>query len=136
MRRLVDLGEANKLSASLYPEVLAVIRKALDPDGPPGVRALDWAASLTAPRMVLSGADPALIDTWSDPVLYVQFDEMHVFRATAQMSASDYSALRGQLDVWQAYQATLDPARTPPEALAEVAARIAELEAALARAQT
>ena len=136
MRRLVDLGDANKFSAALYAEVLGVVRKALDPDGPPGVRTLDWAAALTVPRMALSGPDPAAIDSWSDPVLYVQEDDLRVFRASAQMSASDYTALRGQLDVWQAYQQTLDPARTPPEALAEVAAKIAELEAAIARAAT
>jgi CHAT domain len=41
MRRLVDLTDANRFCAALYPEVLAAIRTAVAADGPPGARTID-----------------------------------------------------------------------------------------------
>jgi hypothetical protein len=37
----------------------------------------------------MSGADPSAADAWLDPVLYVQNDELRVFRATARLSPAE-----------------------------------------------
>jgi hypothetical protein len=137
MRRLVDLTETNRFCAALYPEVLALIGQALAPGGPAGqpqVRSIDWAEAMTAPRVVLSGIDPVAADSWTDPVLYVQDAQLQVFQPAPQLSSADFQHLRGKIDEFQARIATLDPATTPPQLMAELQARVAELEAELAQA--
>lgn len=131
MRRLVDLGDTNRFCKALYPEVLAVIKTAVDPNGPPTGRRIDWAASLTAPRISMTGGDPSTVDSWTDPVLYVQDDWLEVFPGSPALSAGDYTRLKGQLDTWEGYLATLDPATTNPAVIAEVLERIASLRANL-----
>ena len=138
MRRLVDLTDTNRFCAELYPELLAIVSDALQPIGPPnqpqGVRIIDWASALTAPRRAMSGADPCAVDSWTDPVLYVQDDALRVFPPSQQLSPSGYATLRAKLDQFQGYLETLDPATTAPGIIDEVRDRIAELEAALRQA--
>lgn len=131
MRRLVDLADTNRFCTALYPTVLAQVRAATDRSGPEGPRPIDWAPALTAPRLAISGALPPTGDGWSDPVLYVQGDPLKVYRGTPALSPSDFSRLRGRLDVWEAYRARIDPATTPPLLIEDVDARIAELRAEL-----
>ena len=133
MRRLVDLGDTNRFCTALYPEILAAIKTAVAVDGPPGERTIDWATSLTAPRISMSGADPSRVDAWTDPVLYVQDDPFKVAPTLPTRSQVDYSRQRGKLDVWEGYLAKLDPATTNPAVLAEVLRTIAELRASLAQ---
>lgn len=127
MRRLMDLGDTNRFCKAMYPEVLATVRDAVVSDGPPEVREIDWAASLTAPRLSLSGVDPSQTDAWSDPVLYVQDDPLRVFPASSAPSADSFSRLRAHLAVWEEYLAALDQVTVDPGVLEYVRNRIAEL---------
>ncbi|MFJ3728477.1 CHAT domain-containing protein [Streptomyces sp. NPDC090045] len=130
MRRLVDLHDTNRFCAALYPEVLAAVRAAISPNATLA-REVDWAVVFTAPRLALAGQDPAAADSWTDPVLYVQADPLLVFPGSAALSPADFSTLQGQLDVWQQFVATLDPATADPGLLEKALERIAELHAAL-----
>jgi CHAT domain len=134
MRRLVDLGDTNLFCKALYPEVLAAVRTAVDPNGPPTGRRIDWAASLTAPKVSMTGEDSSIVDSWTDPVLYVQDDWLEVFPGSPALSPTDYTRLKGQLDTWERYLATLDPATTNPAVIAEVLDKIASLRVQLAQA--
>jgi hypothetical protein len=134
MRRLMDLGDANNFCAGLYPELMTAVRAALDPNGPPGVRTIEWAAMLTGPRLALGGSDPLTVDTWSDPVLYVQDDPLRVFPPSPMMSPARFAELRGRLDTWIGVLARLDPQTTDPAVLADIQARVAQLQAELAQA--
>ncbi len=131
MRRLVDLTATNRFCAALYPQVMAAARQAVDPGGPPGARILDWAPCLTAARGALGGTEPGVADAWSDPVIYVQEDPLRVFPPSATLSATEYTALKAQLDVWSEYLRTLDPGTTPAGLITEVVGRIATLTAQL-----
>jgi hypothetical protein len=133
MRRLVDLGDTNRFCAALYPEVLAAIRTAITAEGSPEPRTIDWAMSLTAPRVSMSGADPSRVDSWTDPVLYVQDDPFTVAPALPTRSPVDYARQQGRLDFWKGYLANLDPATTNRAVLADVLAIIAQIEASLAQ---
>jgi hypothetical protein len=130
MRRLVDLSDTDRFCESLYPEILGTIAAAFAAQEGASARVvLDWACALTAPRVALSGPDPVTHDAWSDPILYVQTDPLRVYRdAAARLSPQDFVFLKAKLDVWRGQRATLDEATTDPEALAEIDARIAELE--------
>jgi len=135
MRRLVDLNATDQFCTALYPEVFAIVRAAVGPGGgPPGVRIVDWAGALTGPRAALSGADPSAIDAWTDPVLYVQEDPLRVFPPSPFLSPADFAGLRGQLDVWERYLASQDPATAQPALIAEVRAEIDRLRTALGQA--
>jgi hypothetical protein len=134
MRRLVDLAATNQFCRALYPELLATVRAAVDPAGPPGVRVVDWASALTGPRTVLGGADPVALDAWTDPVLYAQEDPLRVFPPSPFLSPADFAGLRGQLDAWEHFLARLDAATADPGVLATAQAEIARLHMALAAA--
>jgi hypothetical protein len=137
MRRLVDLHDMNRFCKALYPEVIAVIRAAVTPASagqPEKERVIDWASVLTNPRKVLSGTDPSALDTWLDPVLYVQNDDMRVFPPSEQLSPDDYAKLQGKLDKYRGFLASQDLATAKPEAIAEVRALIADAEAILKQA--
>jgi hypothetical protein len=133
MRRLVDLTDTNRFCAAFYPAALAVIRQAITP-GQPQVRTVDWAEALTDPRRVMSGADPTMFDSWTDPVLYVQDDPLQVFLPSPQLPSADYAGQQGKLDQFRGALATLDPATTHPDMIEDLRARIAELDAALPQA--
>ncbi|MFG2974379.1 CHAT domain-containing protein [Streptomyces sp. NPDC048331] len=134
MRRLVDLNDTNHFCAALYPEVLAAVRAAISPKGTLA-REIDWAGVFTAPRLALAGQDPAAADSWTDPVLYVQADPLLVFPGSSALSPADFSTLQGQLDVWQEFVSTLDPATADPVLLETAQERIAALHAALGVAE-
>jgi hypothetical protein len=137
MRRLVDLQDTDRFCQALYPEVLAAMREAVvpAPDGEPhGERVLDWAAALTKPRRVMSGADPSLVDSWLDPVLYVQRDDLRVFPPSQRLSPTDYAGLQGKLDLYRDSKAKLVDSAAPESTVAEVSARIADIEAMLVEA--
>lgn len=134
MRRLVDLHATNRFCAALYPEVLATVRAAVDPDGPPGVRVVDWVNCLTGPRTALGGADPVAVDAWSDPVLYVQEDPLRVFPPSPRLSPDDYAELRAQLDLWESYLRSQDPTTASPGLMAEVHEKVQRLTALLGEA--
>lgn len=134
MRRLVDVTDADRFCAALYPEVFAAVRAAVDPAGQPGVRTIDWAAVLTTPRGTLTGPDPSAVDTWSDPVLYVQYDAFRVFAPTPTLSSEDYSGIRGELDLWEGYLESVEARELDPAVRAEVEAKVATLRGVLADA--
>jgi hypothetical protein len=137
MRRLVDLEDTNRFCKALYPEVLATIREAIQP-GSGGQsrreRVIDWAAVLTNPRRVMGGEDPSAVDSWLDPVLYVQNDELRVFPPSAQFSPDDYAELQGKLDKYRGFLEAQDLATAEPQVIEDVRARIADTEAILAQA--
>ncbi|MEY9842679.1 CHAT domain-containing protein [Streptacidiphilus sp. EB103A] len=133
MRRLVDLSDINRFCEALYPEVLATIRKTVDPTGPPGERVIDWAETFTAPRRAMSEPDPCTADGWSDPVLYVQADPFRVY-VTHGLSVSTQADLRGQLAFWEGLRSVLDPQTSPQWYIAYVDSRIAGLRAELSEA--
>lgn len=131
MRRLVDLGDTNRFCAALYPEVLAAVRSAVEPAAPPTPREVDWAATLTVPRVTMAGADPLAVDAWTDPILYVQDDPLQVLPSAATQSPDEYNRLRAKLDFWEGYLVTIDPA-TAPDAFNYAMERITEIRASLA----
>ncbi len=133
MRRLVDLTDTDRFCDALYPGVMDTIRAAVQPEAP-GEQIIEWASVLTGPRRVMGGADPSVQDSWLDPVLYVQSDDLRVFPQTAQMSADDYSKLQGKLDKYRGWLASQDPATADPAAIAEVRGHIADIEAILSQA--
>ena len=133
MRRLVDLADTNRFCTALYPQVLATIRTAVVAEGPPEARTIDWAVSLTAPRVSMGGPDPSKVDAWTDPVLDVQDDLFKVAPALPAQSPVDYARRQGRLDFWKGYLATLDPATTNPAVLADVLDIIEQIEASLAQ---
>lgn len=126
MRRLVDLGETNRFCAELYPELLAVVRNALG-DAANAERTIDWSAALTGPRKVMSGADPAAMDSWSDPVLYVQSDPLRIVPRSVE-----FLALSAKRDQFVGFLAALDPATTQPGVIEDVQKRINAIEDELA----
>jgi hypothetical protein len=138
MRRLVDLTDANRFCQALYPEVLAVVRRALAVDAPPAqrraVHTIEWAPALCAPRRVMGGADPSKVDSWTDPVLYVQYGPLGIFQPSDRLSAADYAAMRAKIDTFEKFLLTLDPATTAPGVIAEVRMLIDALNATLAQA--
>lgn len=134
MRRLVDLADADRFCGALYPEVFARVRAAVDPAGQPGVRTIDWAEVLTSPRGALTGPDPSAVDTWSDPVLYVQHDAFRVFPPSLQLSPADFSGIRGELDFWEGFLEREEATELDPAVRAEVEAKIATLRTTLAGA--
>jgi hypothetical protein len=133
MRRLVDLKDTDSFCRELYPEVLAAVRTAVDP-AHPGEQTIEWACVLTGPRKVMGGPDPSKVDSWLDPVLYVQSEDLRVYTQTSVMSAEDYSNLQGRLDQLRSYLATADPQSTPPPVIADVRDKIADGEAILGQA--
>jgi glutathione S-transferase len=132
MRRLVDIADTDRFCAALYPQVIRTISDALRPNRAEVLRELDWAAALTGPRKALSGDNPALLDSWSDPVLYVQRDALKVYReGNAPMTLVEFNEVKAELDQWNAFRATLDPDTTPTEVIQGADARIAALRAQL-----
>jgi len=133
MRRLVDLTDTNRFCEHLYPGVLAEIRKAVQPlaDGESGERMIDWAITLTTPRKVMSNGDPAKADSWLDPVLYAQMEELRIF-PPQRLSPEEIAELQGRLDKFRAFLAAQDPATLAPDVEAEVRALIADTEEKLA----
>jgi hypothetical protein len=137
MRKLVDLTETNRFCEHLYPEVLKEIRTAIQPaagGGQTGERTIDWAVTLTNPRKVMSDGDPTAADSWLDPVLYAQMDDLRIFPPSGQLSPEDYAELQGRLDKFRAFLAAQDPATLAPDVEAEVRALIADTEEKLAEA--
>lgn len=129
MRRLVDLTDTDKFSGALYPELIRTVRRVLAARKGASTREIiDWASALTAPRVALSGTDPLLQDTWSDPVLYVQSDPLRVYwDGAAKLSPVEFTWLKAQLDMWRAQRSVLDEASTDPTVLRKIDAKIAEL---------
>jgi hypothetical protein len=133
MRRLVDLQETDRFTRELYPEVLAAVRAAIQPVQP-GEQIIDWASVLTGPRKVMGGADPSQVDSWLDPVLYVQNDDLRVFPQTEVLSADDYTRMKGQLDQYRGFLASQDPDNTDPAVETDIRDRMADIEAILSQA--
>lgn len=133
MRRLVDLNDTDLFCRELYPGVLAAIKAAIEPETP-GEQIIEWASVLTGPRKVMSGPDPSTVDSWLDPVLYVQREDLRVYAEGPTMSAAGYSHLQGQLDRLVGFLAIADPETTPREVVADVRDKIANAEAILSQA--
>jgi hypothetical protein len=129
MRRLVDLADTNRFCEHLYPGVLAEIRKAVQPlaEGESGERTIDWAVTLTTPRKVMSDGDPAAADSWLDPVLYAQREDLRIF-PPQRLSPEEIAELQGRLDKFRDFLAKQDAATLDPVVETEVRARIAEAE--------
>jgi glutathione S-transferase len=136
MRRIVDLYDTDRFCKALYPEVLAAIDDAAASAGdqPTGEAVLDWASALTSPRKVMSGADPSAADAWLDPVLYVQNDELRVFRATPHLSPAEYAQLQGKRDKYLEFLAAVDPLTTDQGVIDDVRLLLTQTETRLAEA--
>jgi CHAT domain len=132
MRRLVDLADTNRFCEHLYPGVLAEIREAVRPlaDGEFGERTIDWAVTLTTPRKVMSDGDPAGADSWLDPVLYAQREDLRIF-PPQRLSPEEIAEMEGQLDKFRQFLATQDTETLDHVVETEVRARIADVEARL-----
>jgi CHAT domain len=129
MRRLVDLTDTNRFCEHLYPGVLAEIREAIRPlaDGESGERTIDWAVTLTTPRKVMSDGDPAAADSWLDPVLYAQREELRIF-PPQRLSPEEIAELEGRRDQFRDFLAKQHTTTLRPEVEAEVRAQIADAE--------
>ena len=123
MRKLVDLTDTNRFCEHLYPGVLAEIREAVRPlaDGESGERTIDWAVTLTTPRKVMSNGDPAAADSWLDPVLYAQREDLRIF-PPQRLSAEEIAELQGKLDKFRQFLATQETTTLAPEVEADVRA--------------
>ncbi|HJQ02485.1 MAG TPA: CHAT domain-containing protein [Jatrophihabitans sp.] len=147
MRRLVDLIDTDRFCAELYPSIIGLIRQAVrstKPGESVPERVIDWAEALTDPRRVMSNPDPDIVDSWLDPVLYAQADDLRVLIQIDDHPAnvpyggkprplSYYADLQGKLDVYRGILARLDPAAVNQAAVTEVQTLIAETEALLAK---
>ena len=133
MRRLVDLKDTDEFCRELYPGVFAAVESAVAPEQP-GEQIIDWACVLTRPRRVMGGKDPSKVDSWLDPVLYAQSEDLKIYTQSNAMSAVDYSNLQGELDQLRGYLATTDPQSIPPTVVAEVRDKIADSETILRQA--
>jgi hypothetical protein len=132
MRHLVDLVAVERFCAAFYPEAFSLVRAAVEAPGD-AERTLDWASALTAPRMVLGSPDPAQGATWSDPVLYVQEDDLRVaVPQKQQLPPVDYEKLRAKLDLWENYLASQNLSLMEPAALTAVMDQITALQQQLA----
>lgn len=129
MRKLVDLTDTNRFCEHLYPGVLAEIREAIRPlaDGESGERTIDWAVTLTTPRKVMSDGNPTAADSWLDPVLYAQREDLRIF-PPQRLSAEEIAELQGKLDKFRQFLATQDTTTLAPGVEADVQALIADTE--------
>jgi hypothetical protein len=137
IRQRIDVTDADRFCGALYPQILATAHRALyTPAGErvQGEVLLDWASALTIPRQIMSNGDPSTDETWLDPVLYAQNDELRIFSPTQTLGSVSYSALQGQRDKYREYLRTQDPKTTNPQVLALAHERIAEIDAILDRA--
>ncbi len=134
MRRLVDLTDTDVFCQALYPEVIKLVQLAArpGPGGQPGIRQLDWAQVMTAPRVVMAAGTPDQVDSWTDPVLYAQEDPLLVFLAPSPAQGDRFAELRGRLDQLTGVLATQDPATANPGMIQELRERIAQAQADLA----
>lgn len=115
MRRQVDLDDADRFCAALYPEVFAAVRAAVTAHSPHiREREVDWATVFTNPRKAMARSNPTNTDGWSDPVLYVQSDALRIFPDSEDLSAVEFSELRGRLEFWEGYVASFDPQAFDP----------------------
>jgi hypothetical protein len=132
MRRLVDVIATNRFCTAFYPEVLAEIRRAVEPPAPgePGERTVDWARSLTLPRRTMSEMD-RVSDSWLDPVLYAQDEDLRVTPPSESHSAIETARLLGILDKLEAYLRTQQSVGLDPGAEDDVRKAIAEIKALL-----
>lgn len=126
MRRIVNLSDTDRFCKLLYPGIVAAIKEVVDPPGR-GEQILDWAATLTAPRQAISGADPAVADAWTDPVLYVQSDPLRVIAegGAGALPPAESARLLGELDTYRNYLARRDP---DPAMVASIEAKIAHIQ--------
>lgn len=134
MRDIVDLTAMDRFCKAVYPELLAIVARAMAADGS-SERVVEWAPALTAPRLASAGIDPVGDPAWSDPVLYVQQEELRVDRGAAgALTADELKALRGRFDEFFHYGQGLDPRTTPRAVLEEVQAEIVRLLGEIAQA--
>jgi hypothetical protein len=135
MRRLVDLTATNRFCAALYPEVISEVSKASQPaaQGEPAERIIDWAGRLTNPRRVMRDGDPAA-DSWLDPVLYAQNDELKVIPSD-RAAAERIAELQGTLDQLRAFLDAHKAVGLEPGVEADVNRAIAQTKDQIVRAQ-
>jgi hypothetical protein len=131
MRRKVELQCANRFCELLYPEVLALVSQALataEADAVHPDSIIDWAPALTAPRRALSGPDPCNADSWLDPVLYAQSDDLRIAPTPAGDTGEKYARLNGERDKFVAFLATLDAATADAEVVKAIQERITAID--------
>ncbi|WP_194288660.1 CHAT domain-containing protein [Ornithinicoccus halotolerans] len=131
MRRLVDLKDTDRFCRQLYPEVLAAVAAAVTTPGR-GEQIIDWAQVLTAPRRVLSDPDPATVEAWLDPVLYVQSEDLRVLPEVGTQ-AHEHARVQGRLDQFRGLLRSED---LDPAVREWLIGEIAQMEATLAGRDT
>lgn len=134
MRRKVELRDADRFCAAVYPELLAIIETALtsaqaDPGRAEAV--IDWAAALTAPRRVMGGEDPSCVDVWSDPVLYAQSDDLRVVPVTPGLEPTRYARLQGERDSIVSYLRSIDAATANSDVVTDLQHLLAGIDTEL-----
>ncbi|MHA7207934.1 CHAT domain-containing protein [Arthrobacter sp. MDT1-65] len=127
MREIVDLTAMNRFCKVVYPELLAIVIRAATADGS-FEHIVEWAPALTAPRLASAGVDPVSDAAWSDPVLYVQQENLRVdTRTGGPLTGDELKTLRGRLAEFLSFEQRLEPKATPAGVLKEVQAEIARL---------
>jgi hypothetical protein len=127
MREAIDPQDANLFTGAFYEALLQELHRALsNPQAEPP----DWPALLRAPRDRLAerhggppGAAAQAHKRWSLPVLYVRPEELCLRRGGTMEQL-------GELQFLRSLRGTFSKA-SPPEMLAAIEQRIAELEKAL-----
>jgi hypothetical protein len=133
MRRLVDIAATDAFCRELYPEAFEVVRQSLTPSRPGAspIRTIDWAEALTAPRRAMSNPDPETVDSWTDPVLYAQYEPLEIFLPPPQVSPEARAEIIGRIDQLKGGLAVALAGGAQPAALNELQQIIADLEAQL-----
>jgi hypothetical protein len=95
------------------------------------MQSVDWAQALTGPRKALSNPNPELVDAWTDPVLYAQYDALDVFVPPPAVSPEARAKIIGKIDRLKGGLAVAFASGAQPAVLNEVQQLISDLEAQL-----
>lgn len=137
MRERIQSVDANRFCSALYRAITLEVGHALPPDGVSVT--FDWAKLLVGPRTwicqtrippngTVIAAAPGIRE-WTLPVIYVRPEPFKLsFKPAAPAPAADGAYDRGMLETLRRIRGSL-ALQLPPDALAQLDRKIAELEA-------